>query len=453
MPTNNFKLFDENKANMMSDTDYAANQQRLNGVQSGIASSQLQNKTLYQTSLMCYALAQLMAANGYDANDANSVSTFVNNLSLTTLQKVVDKASAADIASKNANKWVPASLFGQNMDTIGETYLKLAGGTMTGNLILNSDPTQSLQAATKQYVDKRARIAVGSYVGNGTFGVDNPVIINCGFRPVFAYIFRKIGSSAGDGSVVGFMQSYNNGHKSGVIESFGNVFASTFYYRGISSRLAYNSTSTTSRGSINTNFVDLEDGFKMYADSSGKLTADASYQMNEDGVKYYWIALGSDLIVQGEKLIFEDSQTFVIPATGRYNIEIHGAGGNGYNDNRKNSQYGGSGGGSGELYSNINFTSGQEISVIIGKAASGDGISSFGSYSVAKGGNGGKRTAGVASGNLATAGVAGTSSGGRLLGGSGGSTKNNYGTGASVAGDGTISGQTDGGIILTYIGE
>ena len=158
MPTNNFKLFDENKANMMSDTDYAANQQRLNGVQSGIASSQLQNKTLYQTALMCYALAQIMAANGYDANDANAVSTFVNNLSSSVLQKVVDKASTADIASKNANKWVPASLFGQNMDTIGETYLKLAGGTMTGNLILNSDPTQNLQAATKQYVDKRVEI-------------------------------------------------------------------------------------------------------------------------------------------------------------------------------------------------------------------------------------------------------------------------------------------------------
>lgn len=93
MPTNNFKLFDEKKSNMMTDEDYAINQQRLNGVQSGVASSQLQNKTLYQTALMCYALAQLMAANGYDANDANAVSTFVNNLSSTMVQKIVDKAS------------------------------------------------------------------------------------------------------------------------------------------------------------------------------------------------------------------------------------------------------------------------------------------------------------------------------------------------------------------------
>ena len=108
MPINNFKLFDEKKANMMSDDDYAINQQRLNGVQSGVASSQLQNKTLYQTALMCYALAQLMAANGYDANDANAVSTFVNNLSLSMVQKVVDKATDEDISSGNDNKWVSA---------------------------------------------------------------------------------------------------------------------------------------------------------------------------------------------------------------------------------------------------------------------------------------------------------------------------------------------------------
>lgn len=107
MPINNFKLFDENKANMMSDDDYAINQQRLNGVQSGVASSQLQNKTLYQTALMCYALAQLMAANGYDANDANSVSTFVNNMSQTMVQKVKDRASELEVKTgAKVNKYI-----------------------------------------------------------------------------------------------------------------------------------------------------------------------------------------------------------------------------------------------------------------------------------------------------------------------------------------------------------
>lgn len=107
MPTNNFKLFDENKANMMTDQEYNIAQQRLNGVQSGVASSQLQNKTLYQTALMCYALAQLMAANGYDANDADAVSTFVNNLSSTVMQKVADKATESEATAGTVdNKYI-----------------------------------------------------------------------------------------------------------------------------------------------------------------------------------------------------------------------------------------------------------------------------------------------------------------------------------------------------------
>lgn len=165
MPINNFKLFDEKKANMMTDEEYAINQQRLNGVQSGVASSQLQNKTLYQTALMCYALAQLMAANGYDANDADSVSTFVNNLSLSMVQKVVDKASANDVANQVAGKWVDAKQLGELKTDVANNYLSLLGGTMLGNLILHSDPTQSLQAATKQYVDKLFNIK--EYVGTG----------------------------------------------------------------------------------------------------------------------------------------------------------------------------------------------------------------------------------------------------------------------------------------------
>ena len=177
MPTNNFKLFDENKANMMTDDDYAINQQRLNGVQSGVASSQLQNKTLYQTALMCYALAQLMAANGYDANDANAVSTFVNNLSLSMVQKVVDKASADDVANKVAGKWVDAKQLGELKTDVADNYLPLLGGTMLGNLILNRDPISSLQAATKQYVDKFARIEIHSRSTGVGFTENDPFII------------------------------------------------------------------------------------------------------------------------------------------------------------------------------------------------------------------------------------------------------------------------------------
>lgn len=189
MPTNNFKLFDEKKSNMMTDEEYAINQQRLNGVQSGVASSQLQNKTLYQTALMCYALAQLMAANGYDANDANAVSTFVNNLSLSMVQKVVDKASAADIVNQVADKWVDAKQLGELKTDVADNYLPLLGGTMFGDLILNRDPVSSLQAATKKYVDERDLLLyTGQYMGTGTYGQGSPMTLTFPFEPIILFM-------------------------------------------------------------------------------------------------------------------------------------------------------------------------------------------------------------------------------------------------------------------------
>ena len=77
----------------MGDTEYGTNTQRLNGVQQGIASSQLNNKFSYQTSLVAYALAQIMMQNGFNANDSDAVTTFVSNMSSTLLQKVTDKAN------------------------------------------------------------------------------------------------------------------------------------------------------------------------------------------------------------------------------------------------------------------------------------------------------------------------------------------------------------------------
>ena len=49
------------------------------------------------------------------------------------------------------------------------TYLKLAGGTMTGTLTLAADPTASMQAATKQYVDN-SFAANDAMVFKGTIG-------------------------------------------------------------------------------------------------------------------------------------------------------------------------------------------------------------------------------------------------------------------------------------------
>lgn len=107
MPNNNFKIFDENKQNILSDEEYNTNTQRTNGVQAGIASSKLNNKFSYQVSLMAYALAQLMIENGIDALDSAEVNTFVDNLGSALLQKVVDKANQTLAeAGTDDTKWM-----------------------------------------------------------------------------------------------------------------------------------------------------------------------------------------------------------------------------------------------------------------------------------------------------------------------------------------------------------
>ncbi len=45
----------------------------------------------------------------------------------------------------------------ETVTQLGSLVLLLSGGTMTGNLILNGDPTLALQSATKQYVDSVAQ--------------------------------------------------------------------------------------------------------------------------------------------------------------------------------------------------------------------------------------------------------------------------------------------------------
>ena len=160
MPTNNFKLFDQNKANLLSDTEYANATQRLNGVQTGVASSQLQNKFAYQVSLVAYAIAQIMNQNGLDATDTLAVSAFVGNLGGSLLQKVADKASTAEAAAGVlTNKYISPA-------TMKAAALLLSGGVMTGTLDMNNNkitnlptPTSSSEPATKEYVDGNSGLA------------------------------------------------------------------------------------------------------------------------------------------------------------------------------------------------------------------------------------------------------------------------------------------------------
>lgn len=158
MASSNIKLFDENKGNMLSDSEFSISNQRMNGLQTGVASSQLQNKAMYQASLVAYAIAQVMMQNGLNANDTDAVSAFVANLSGTMLQKVYDLATTAEAqAGVATGKWMSPALVKAAIDKTltDKNYLPKSGGTMTGNLILNANPTANLGAATKQYVDSK----------------------------------------------------------------------------------------------------------------------------------------------------------------------------------------------------------------------------------------------------------------------------------------------------------
>ena len=165
MASSNIKLFDENKGNMLSDSEFSISNQRMNGLQTGVASSQLQNKAMYQASLVAYAIAQIMMQNGLNANDTDAVSAFVANLSGTMLQKVYDLATTAEAqAGVATGKWMSPALVKAAIDKnlTDKNYLPKSGGTMTGNLILNANPTANLGAATKQYVDSKAEVVENS---------------------------------------------------------------------------------------------------------------------------------------------------------------------------------------------------------------------------------------------------------------------------------------------------
>ena len=195
MASSNIKLFDENKGNMLNDTEFNISTQRINGLQTGVASSQLQNKAMYQASLVAYAIAQLMLANGQNANDTDAVSTFVNNLLASIVQKKLDKATADDVLRQVAGKWVDAKQLGELKADIVDNYLPLLGGTMLGDLFLNADPTSALQAVTKQYVDDNdVLISVGTYTGNGTYGILGEVTIVFPFLPTVIFMPNQVGA-------------------------------------------------------------------------------------------------------------------------------------------------------------------------------------------------------------------------------------------------------------------
>jgi hypothetical protein len=83
-----------------------------------------------------------------------SINSVITALSATIATSIDNRTQA--ITSVNS---VIANL-SSTMATSIANHLPLAGGTMTGNLILNGSPSTNLQAATKQYVDNLTAAAI-----------------------------------------------------------------------------------------------------------------------------------------------------------------------------------------------------------------------------------------------------------------------------------------------------
>ena len=257
MASSNIKLFDENKGNMLSDSEFSISNQRMNGLQTGVASSQLQNKAMYQASLVAYAIAQIMMQNGLNANDTDAVSAFVANLSGTMLQKVYDLATTAEAqAGVATGKWMSPALVKAAIDKTltDKNYLPKSGGTMTGNLILNANPTANLGAATKQYVDSKVND------------------VKTALTPVFGDLAKDGWFKLGDMSLDSAIEDAYKGFVYNDLHSFlvNNIAKLSF----LLVRLVNNTWKNTSNDSSHNVWIgnSLADIFKLYPNTSANFS-------------------------------------------------------------------------------------------------------------------------------------------------------------------------------------
>lgn len=85
--------------------------------------------------------------------------------------------------------------FNEKITEADNTYVAKTGDSMTGALSMGNNkitdvasPVANSDAATKGYVDGFVKLYEGSYVGNGLYGKDNPVVLNFDFEPYVIFL-------------------------------------------------------------------------------------------------------------------------------------------------------------------------------------------------------------------------------------------------------------------------
>ena len=140
MANNNFKVFNEAKNNIMSDSEYNLHSQRRSGVTSGIASSALHNKLYRQTSLVAKAVADFVASQGLDATD-NDDRLFSANLD--TALKKITKVPLEEHRTKEELDHPDGSVTTRKIRDEAVTEAKLADNAVTTRKIKDKSVTEA----------------------------------------------------------------------------------------------------------------------------------------------------------------------------------------------------------------------------------------------------------------------------------------------------------------------
>ena len=151
MATNNFLIFDESLNAIDTDQEYLAESQRLNGVTPGLASPKMHNKLYRQCSVMAYAIANVLAARGFNADDSDPAG-LVNAIQRAFAFSVngnVPNASGAVTAVRQIDAWPVGSLF-MTFDNTNPASL-LGGGAwvqIKGRYLLAADTGNPVDGTT-----------------------------------------------------------------------------------------------------------------------------------------------------------------------------------------------------------------------------------------------------------------------------------------------------------------
>ena len=122
----------------------------------------------YPSNLLAEDVLRLQ--NALDAIDTDMAdrptTTTVNGLITTAVNNLLDGSpQALDTLNELAAALNDDAAFSTTVTTALAARLQLSGGTMTGDLTLANDPTDSLHASTKQYTDTKATIGLAVALG------------------------------------------------------------------------------------------------------------------------------------------------------------------------------------------------------------------------------------------------------------------------------------------------